>query len=220
MDIKEFQKKRPCLYHLTSNKNLTNISSGKLLFSTKQIVKLTKTSDEILRKKRTNHITIGDGETTFDIRDQRPISEKLLRGCLLDGMTLEEYYELLNERVFWWPTLDRLSRHFNKYAFEKPKIICVKTSELFEVNPDNVEFSRLNSGALRANSYLNGKAPDRGRSTFVAADKFEYGIGGVAEVTFLNQCKLPIKICILDNPLMRFNNTKMNFSLISFNLPW
>lgn len=200
MDVKKFQSKRPYLYHLTSDKNLANILKGKLLLSTKEIVKLSKTSDEILRRKRPVHITIEKGEIFFHIRDQRPISEKLLSGCLLDGLTLEEYYELLNERVFWWPTIDRLTKHFNRYAFEKPKIICVKTFELFDINAENIEFSRLNSGALRANSYLDGKAPGRGRSTFAPADKFDYGIGSVAEVTFLNQCKLPTKIQILQTP--------------------
>ena len=42
------------------------------------------------------------------IRDQKPMSDAALRRCLQDGMTPEEWYRLLNGRVFFWPTRSRL----------------------------------------------------------------------------------------------------------------
>ncbi len=210
MDIDNFIRHRPDLYHLTSKDNITNILLTGELYSTKRIVELTNPlmPDKILKSKRLKHQRISHNGITFDLRDQKPISEKLLKGCLTNGMTCEQYYIYLNERIFFWPNLIRLKRHFKRYRDEQPQIIRVDTSEIIALNPQ-VKFSRLNSGALRANFHLGGKAPKRGNDTFTNADGFQYGVGDVAEVTFENQCILPKTIYISNHPMGRWTKYEL-----------
>lgn len=202
MEINNFIKKRPYLFHLTSKDNIKNIISTKKLYSTKCIVETTECPEpnKILKEKRMEHKIIKHNDITYMLRDQKPISEKLLKGCLEEGMTFEQYYEMLNERVFWWPTIDRLTRHYSRYESEKPKIIRVSTESVYKLNKSKIEFSHLNSGALRANPYLKGKSPKRGYNTFVIPSKFNYSTSKVAEVTFLWDCLLPDEIYISNSP--------------------
>src|SRR5438045_3691733 len=43
------------------------------------------------------------------IRDQKPLSEKKLAGCLRDGLTPSEWLRLLNGKVFFWVDPARLT---------------------------------------------------------------------------------------------------------------
>ena len=124
------------------------------------------------------------------IRDQQPIVEKLLDKCLEDDWSCSDYYFYLNDRVFFWPTINRLERHFGRYESENPIIIRVSTEDVFQKN-SNYKFARINSGATRANSYLGGIPPSRGKNTFQDINTYEGSIGNVAEVTFEGKCVLP-----------------------------
>lgn len=191
MDIQKFIISRPYLYHLTSSQNADNISSTKNLFSANTLIDMT--NDESLqgvkRARRAEHQTIVIGENTFFLRDQRPISEKALAKCLTNNWSVGDFLFHLNDRVFMWPTLDRLWKHFTRYEQERPIIFRFSTSDIIEANP-HVKFCRLNSGATRPSSYLGGIAPLRGAESFVVADQFDRQVRDVAEVTFENECKI------------------------------
>lgn len=139
------------------------------------------------------------------IRDQRPLSEIALAKCLEDGWLCKDYYYYLNDRVFFWPTLERLNPHFNRYEDEKPLIIRLNTRDVITLNK-NVKFSRLNSGATRPNAYLGGIAPKRGKNTFVVAPSFQFPIRKVAEVTFDVKCVLPQKVMYSSSPVGSWKN--------------
>ncbi|MBA7553807.1 hypothetical protein ES705_46406 [subsurface metagenome] len=99
-------------------------------------------------------------------------------------------------------TIDRLKRHFNRYEGESPIILRFDTREIHDLN-DSIEYCRLNSGATRANSFLGGIAPKRGKDTFLPIDKFPFRVGQVAEVTVPYKCTIPIKFsksCSPDGP--------------------
>ena len=147
-----------------------------------------------------------DGEF-YSIRDQQPISEKALKKCLTNNWECADFYECLNSRVFMWPTLDRLWRHFNRYVSENPVILKFETNLLFEVN-QNAMFCRLNSGATRANSHLGGRPPERGIETFKLAADYPGNVSSVAEVTFKNKCILP-------RPFYRSNSPNGDWELVN-----
>jgi hypothetical protein len=199
MKIEEFIEKREFLYHLTDRENLERVKTHKELLSTESIVNLSSMEDdekeEFLSQRRKSHATINVGDTSYRIRDQRPISLLNLVKCLTTGFTVKDFFRMLNNRVFFWPTLQRLESHYNRYKDERPIIIRVSTRELLDLN-HHAEFCRLNSGATRSNSHLNGAPPERGEGTFSSAEIFNYSVGKVAEVTFPNNCKLPRNISI------------------------
>jgi hypothetical protein len=203
MKIEEFTKKKEFLYHLTDKDNLEKIKAVKELLSTEAILNLSSLDEnernEFLSQRRKNHEIIKVGEDRYHIRDQRPISLLNLVKCLTTGFSVKDFFRMLNNRVFFWPTLHRLNSHYKRYSSENPVIIKVSTEELLEINPHS-EFCRLNSGATRSNSHLKGAPPERGNGTFLPAEEFKYTVGKVAEVTFPGSCKLPGRIYIGKSP--------------------
>jgi hypothetical protein len=210
IDLKLLSQKRPFLYHLTSKSNLPSIVSAKALLSASVLLGQAD-GQELLhsRVRRANHLPIEIKGRPVLIRDQRPLSEKALPKCLDDGLTPEDYYELLNDRVFLWATVSRLCRHHDRYRSEDPVLLRFPTAELLRLNPD-VEFSRINSGATRANSYLGGIAPRRGRATFQPARDYAYGVSSIVEVTVRQRCILPERFELASNPEGPWNGVRTN----------
>jgi len=209
IDLKFLSQKRPFLYHLTSKSNLSSILSSQSLLSASILLGRADGPGvtSYLRVRRANHLTIEIKGQPVLIRDQRPLSEKALPKCLDDGLIPEDYYKLLNDRVFLWATVLRLCRHHDRYRSEDPVLLRFPTAELLRLNPD-VEFSRINSGATRANSYLGGIAPRRGRETFQIAANCAYGISSIVEVTVRQRCILPERFELASNPEGPWNGVR------------
>jgi hypothetical protein len=94
------------------------------------------------------------------VRDQKPMPESVLSRCLV-GMTVQQWYEALNRRVFFWAEAERLRRFLRAYG-EGPRIVLeVDTAGLLERHADLVALSRINSGAP-----FGGNPAPRGAGTF------------------------------------------------------
>lgn len=204
MNQENFTQKREFLYHLTDARNVDAIIARREIYCTNFIIDSAGmlSPDEkrtLKRSKRDNHMEIQLNGRGIFIRDQKPLSMVALPKCLTHGYDVGDYIELLNGRVFFWPTIDRLWRHYKRYVAERPAILKVRTDELLNLNSP-AEFCHLNSGATRANSYLGGVAPIRGDGTFLTIENFNRPISSVAEVTFPNRCQLPATIWVAENP--------------------
>lgn len=200
IDLKALPVKRPYLYHLTHRSNLPYILSTRTLFCASELFRQSGSEQHrYLRARRSQHVLIEVDRQKIQIRDQRPISEKALSKCLEEGLQAPDYYEILNQRVFMWATVERLDRHYQRYASERPVLLRFLSEEIIRLN-QAIEFSRLNSGATRPNSHLGGIAPRRGRGTFQRPRAFEYGVSKIVEVTFPDRCVLPREIELADTP--------------------
>jgi len=194
MNIEKFIKDRPFLYHLTSSSNAKLIIAEKKIYSANALIKKSENKEHlpVCRTKRKNHHQLTIDGKVYSLRDQQPISEKALAKCLTNGWSTGDFLYHLNDRVFMWPTLERLWRHYNRYEDERPVIFRFPTEELLAIN-QQVLFCRLNSGATRANSYLGGKPPARGPESFLPADQFQHTVREVAEVTFPEYCDINVE---------------------------
>lgn len=201
MDLEKFIEKTPYLYHLTSQVNAHNIIYGRKLISANQLLERSGNAEllNVQRQKRKEHLSFEVDGVEVSLRDQQPISLVALPKCLTDGWNVGDFLYHLNERVFMWPNLKRLYAHYNRYQSENPVIFRFSTKDIIEANP-HVKFCRLNSGATRANSYLGGKAPERGSKSFLPSEEFEFGISNVAEVTFEHECTIAGEIFTSDKP--------------------
>jgi len=201
MDLEKFIEKNPYLYHLTSAANAANIIKQRQLFSANELI--TRSGDgslqNVKREKRKQHLALTVDGVAISIRDQQPISPVALPKCLTNNWSMADFLYHLNDRVFMWPTEKRLWSHFKRYESEHPVIFRFSTREMLEANL-HVKFCRLNSGATRANSYLGGKAPERGPNTFQRAFDFSLPVNQVAEVTFENQCTIAGPFSYGDRP--------------------
>ena len=125
-------------------------------------------------------LLVSEGETVY-VRDQHPLDPAALGACLVD-LSPEAWYRLLNARVFFWPTRDRLTRMLGAYGQSEQAIFEVDTQGLLEHYAPKTELSHINSG------YASKRYPParRGSQTFVPLPDYVHSARNkVAEVTVL-----------------------------------
>lgn len=91
------------------------------------------------------------------IRDQKPMTDTALAKCLRDT-TPREWYRLLNERVFFWVSPDRLHTLLNARAYRRQRqcVITVDTAALLERHADRVTLAPINTGSTIWNPQPRG----------------------------------------------------------------
>jgi hypothetical protein len=99
---------------------------------------------------------------TAVIRDNIPLREQFLTQCLTD-MTAQEWYELLNGKVFFWLSQERLNTLLRARAYrDRPHdVITIDTRLLVERELDRITLAPINTGAT-----LYPTASPRGSHTF------------------------------------------------------
>ena len=104
------------------------------------------------------------------VRDQKPMSDGALRKCLQDGLAPEDWYRMLNGRVFFWLSEERLEELLRARAYRDRRhtVLTVETAALLESHGDRVELSPINSGSTVYNPQ------PRGRDTFLAPDRYPF----------------------------------------------
>jgi hypothetical protein len=104
------------------------------------------------------------------IRDQKPMTESALSKCLADDLSPKEWFEILNDRTFFWLSRDRLRGLLGARAYrDRPQtVLTVDTASLLSAHRDRVELSPLNSGATIYNPQ------PRGRQTFLPINAYPF----------------------------------------------
>lgn len=104
------------------------------------------------------------------IRDQKPMSEKALRKCL-KGMTPTQWYRLLNSRVFFWLTAERVARLLSARAYRDREhtVLTIDTARLLQNHEAEVTLSPINSGSTVYNPQ------PRGADTFQSLANYPFG---------------------------------------------
>lgn len=82
------------------------------------------------------------------VRDQIPMDDARLRRCLPAHITPKDWYELLNTKVFFWFTRDRLHRLTGGKTYRNTShdVIEVNTRSLIMAHRDSIWFCPMNSG--------------------------------------------------------------------------
>ncbi|KQO49403.1 hypothetical protein ASF24_09685 [Methylobacterium sp. Leaf86] len=93
------------------------------------------------------------------VRDQIPMSDKALTRCLDDELTPADWYAILNARVFFWPTRERLSTLLNAdtYRDDPQTVLTIDTKSLVDAYADKLQLSAINSGSTIMNPARRGK---------------------------------------------------------------
>jgi len=191
MDIEQFCKLRPRLYHLTAASNVESIRQHSELVSASVVFQQADRTGDAHRK-RFDHVTVRYRGKSIHMRDQRPLHA---RNCAMaKGMAFGDVVKMLNDRVFFWPgdargPIDYGRRHFQRYADESCRVLVIPTRDVIEANlKRQPQFCLYNSGSPRCTS---GRGSPRGRQTFLMAAEFEGTPGKVREVVWVEQVKLP-----------------------------
>ena len=157
----------PRLYHMAEDGAWPSIRAHGLL-STSALVRAHGRSGEAAaalegRRRPAGVRLAGPGLPDAVLRDQGPMSDAALRRCLDDGLRPEDWYRLLNGRVFFWPSHARLLRLLGARAYRcRPQtVLTLDTASLAEAHGGAMELSAINSGA----TIFGG--PRRGLGTFL-----------------------------------------------------
>ena len=148
------------LYHLTQIENWPSIERYGLL-STQALLDLARL-DEIERERvghqhRAERVLLPDGVV---ISDQKPMPPTALKRCLHD-MTPEQWYKLLNSKIFFWLDTERLGRLRRVYRAQPQILIRIDTERLLARYAERIALTPINTGNARR------QPAQRGTSTFV-----------------------------------------------------
>ena len=109
-----------------------------------------------------NHARLGQ----VLIRDQKPMTDATLTPVLVD-MTPAEWYALLNARVFFWVSEERLAGLLGAYRHRDNLVLVLDTARVMARHAAQTTLSTINSG------YSRRWAVRRGRETFQPLADFQ-----------------------------------------------
>ena len=107
------------------------------------------------------------------LRDQKAIDPDKLKKCLV-GMTEEEWYRLLNSKVFFWPDPQALIWFLGATAYiNNPHVvITIDTRRLLGKYADKIALSAINTGSTFPRKNQINPEP-RGRDTFKRISEYQ-----------------------------------------------
>jgi hypothetical protein len=148
----EFIAKTPHLYHMAEEGSWQSIVRHGLL-STTALLDLyayagpPREALESMRRPASVTITRPTlGSAT--IRDNKPMTERALQRCLV-GMTPRQWYELLNQRCFFWCKRQRLVAMLQAAAYrgQRKVVLTVDSASMVARHADEIALSSMNTGA-------------------------------------------------------------------------
>ncbi len=153
VDPNEIVARFPRLYHMAERDSLPSILEHGLL-STSSLLDLYgltgKDRREIESELRAKSIPIdAAGLGRAVVRDQCPMSDLTLRECLRGGLKPKDWLHLLNARVFFWVSQERLHGLLNarNYAKDEHDVLILDTRTVIEDYKDKIDLCPINSGA-------------------------------------------------------------------------
>ena len=151
-ELEELVTHCPTLFHMAERGSWNSIRERGLL-STSALLDLYNVTgtrrSAIESMRRPNSIVLEEsGLPNAVIRDQIPMTDERLRRCLPAHITPSEWYELLNCKVFFWLTRDRLHRLTGgrTYRDKLHDVIEVNTRALVEGYRSRIWLCPMNSG--------------------------------------------------------------------------
>jgi hypothetical protein len=149
----EFVRLFPTLYHMTAAGSWPTIERYGLRSVTALLDLLYVDPDQrpaIELKQRLHTVRLCDprlGE--FEIRDQKPLNVAKLERCLTD-MTVTEWLLLLNRKVFFWPTAQRVEELLGAklYRHQEHLVLMIDTRSLVNIHEAEITLAPINTGAV------------------------------------------------------------------------
>lgn len=173
-ELDELLRDCPVLYHMAERGSWPSIQRHGLL-STSALLDLFEVHgerrDAIEARRRPENVVIEHPRLgRAVVRDQKPMDDNGLRRCLQDGLVPEDWYRLLNGRVFMWLTRDRLDRLLaaRPYRDLEHDVLELDAAPLVAACRERITLSPINSGATKP------FPRDRGKDTFLPIADYPY----------------------------------------------
>lgn len=142
----------PTLFHMAERGSWNSICEHGLL-STSALLDLYGVNgverQAIESTRRPSSITVTSNDLPQAvIRDQIPMTDDRLRRCLPPHISPQDWYELLNQKVFFWLSRERLCRLTGgrAYRHKSHDVIELDTRSLIEAHRERIWLCPMNSG--------------------------------------------------------------------------
>ena len=152
MKVEKIVELYPRLYHMAerdsweSIKNLGLLSTSAVLdyFS---VTGNERTPFESEQRKTKMGVPPGDGSRII-LRDQKPMPRNRLMMALKDGTTPEDWYRLINNKVFFWTNEKRLAGLLNArdYRSLEHDVLTIDTEPFIRTFYERIWLCHMNSG--------------------------------------------------------------------------
>jgi hypothetical protein len=126
-----------------------------------------------------DHLGVGDGErgrfesehrsekmdvraghpSNIVLRDQKPMPEGRLVRALTDGTTPQQWYELINHKVFFWAEEARLHRLLGARAYRRLEhdVLTLDSATFIPAYAESIWLCHMNSGTTWPKPHLRGR---------------------------------------------------------------
>jgi hypothetical protein len=142
---------------------------------------LTDSGDLRLNTVRSKNIELVASGHQITIRDQRPMARAGIEAHL-DGISLDEWLAVLNERAFFFARQKGLSTMLARYQeSEGQDVLVFDTAKLLRTTAGRVEVTTVNP----AEPVSWTRCPCRSRATFVPIEAYPAAIDDIEEVTII-----------------------------------
>ncbi|MDN8006886.1 hypothetical protein QZM96_27775 [Burkholderia multivorans] len=161
MDLNTFVERYPTLYHMAERGAWPSIRARGLLSTTATLDYYNITGDERARHEVTHRpekVAIGPAGNQIILRDQKPMEPSRLEKALRGGVTPEEWYKFLNDKVFMWAQEHRLFGLLGARAYRKLEhdVLTIETAALMEKHADRIWLCPMNSGNTFPMPHIRG----------------------------------------------------------------
>jgi hypothetical protein len=161
MELDDLIHTFPRVYHMAHANAWEGIRQHGLL-STTALLDLFKIQDpersKIRSKRRPESVIIEHGiHGKAVIRDNKPLDDQGLLRCLTD-YSPGDWYQILNDKVFFWLTEQRLTTLLGARAYRREPhcVITINTSRFVHDYCDRIWLSAMNSGTTRPVAHPRG----------------------------------------------------------------
>ena len=172
-ELDELLQDCPTLYHMAERGSWPAIQRLGLL-STSALLDRHGVTGETRRRievgRRAEAVRIESSAGSAVIRDQKPMDDASLRRCLTDGLAPEDWYRLLNGKVFFWLSQRRLLKLLGAkpYRTAEHDVLELDARALVTAYRSQVTLCAINSGFT-----LRFPQP-RGLQTFASIADYPY----------------------------------------------
>lgn len=173
-ELEELLQNCPTLYHMAELGSWPSVQQHGLLSTSALLDMYGVNGDERLdieSRHRPESVTIrAAGLADAVVRDQKPMSDSGLRRALNGSMSTAEWYRILNQRVFFWLTRERLLRLTNAGAYRDREhdVLELDARSLVYDYYGRITLSPINSGCTTPFPH------PRDGQTFTSIDNYPY----------------------------------------------
>lgn len=151
MELDNFVKRYPCLYHMAEAGTWPKIKQHGLLSTTAVLDKYGITGDarlDLEQGHRPNKSKVGSNQNYIVLRDQKPMAPERLATALIGGLTPSQWYTWLNGRAFFWAEEHRLFKLLGARAYRNLEhdVLTLDTAMLVNDYEEKIWLCHMNSG--------------------------------------------------------------------------